>query len=530
MKMKIRFLVISAVVLLPAAQSAFGIDNPAGITTVPQSSLSSGVIRNPVSDYYDYQLNGNLIVTGNVEGGRHFRGLVPYRSTFEFTAPLGSSTIDSFIRDSARTYYPDLPPGVAEPYYQPSRTVTTLGQTGRSSLQFFYDHLEQHTRQMFSAAAKSSIEVQPQISPLKTYRKGRPLSMALEDLEDLISVPPAQPQTTTEPDTSTLENRISELASQLRQEMDATSNLRENLQDESLKTPSQKTQDYKTERPEEPEKPVEQTKPDEKPKAEQEHPADIYKKMEQQIELELQKSMEQVKAKAVQAEKEKQKPQTDSATEKTSKSDSRRQLIYEHFLKDRSAKSDNSSWQNAIARKLFLKKHVEQGVPTGIYKSFGDLADAKFNQYLQAAGEYMKQGEYYRAADAWTLASTYKPDNPVAHAGKAYALFAVGEYMSSAYFLSRAIEIFPGYMQLKVQLETIITDKDVMDRRTTDLAKWATTSEAGELYFLLAYVYYRLNKLDFAEEAIEITLEKMPDSPAVITLKNVIFKAIGRSL
>jgi hypothetical protein len=524
--MRIRFLVIPAVVLMPAMQGVFGIDNPAGRTTVPQSSLRSGTISNPTSTYFDNQLSGNLVVTGNVDQGRHFRGLVPYRSTWEFTSSLGSSSLNSFLRDSARTYYPDIPPGVAQPYYLPSQTVTTLGQPGRSSLQLLYDQMEQQTRQFFRAASTPT-EDRPEISPLKIYQKGRPMSMRLEELEELIPVPSVQPQAIAEAEKSTLENKMAELANQLRQDLDGTSKLRGNLQDESLKLPAQKPQDYKVGQSE---KPDEQTKPDEKPKAEQKQPVDIYTQMEQQIEQELQKRLEQMKAEADEEEagQELQQPQLDYATEKTSTSGHRRQLLYEHFLKDKSAESAEASWQNAITKRLFLKQRDKQQPPPGAYKSFADLTEAKFNEYLQAAGEYMKQGEYYRAADAWTLACTYKPDNPIAYAGKAHALFATGEYMSSAYFLSQAIEIFPGYMQLELNLETIITDKDVLEKRVVDLARWATTTGSGELFFLLAYVHYRLNNLELAQEAIEITLDKMSDSTAVIILKNTIFKAIGR--
>ncbi len=532
--MKNRFFVILIyglviVMLTSVVQSVFGVDNPAGITTVPQSSLSNGTIRNPTSDYYDNQLNGNLIVTGNVEGGAHFRGLVPYRSTWEFTAPLGSSSLNSFLRDSARTYYPNVPPGVAQPYYLPSQTVTTLGQPGQSSLQLFYDQMEQQTRQFFRAAALSATKEEEQISQMKIYSKGRPMSMGLEELEKLITIPPALTQDIAETETSSLENKMAELASQLRQEMDGTSDFQQELQDESLKPPSPKPQDYTTEQPEES---AEQTKPEEKPKTEQKQPVDVYTEMEQQIEKELQERLEKLKAEAKEAVEEPQQPQTDSAiptTEKPSSRDQRRRLLYEHFLKNKSADSADASWQNAITKELFLKKRYQQKAPPGIYKSFEDLADAKFNQYLQAAGEYMKKGEYYRAADAWTLASTYKPDNPVAYAGKAHSLLAAGEYMSSAYFLSRAIELFPGYMQLKLNLESIITNKDALEKRVADITKWAANTDSGELYFLLAYIHYRLNKLEFAEEAIEIALDKMPDSAAVIILKNVIFKAIGRS-
>ena len=46
-------------------------------------------------------LAGNYIVTGNVTGGREFRGNVPYTNQYAFRGALGSADFDPFIRDSS---------------------------------------------------------------------------------------------------------------------------------------------------------------------------------------------------------------------------------------------------------------------------------------------------------------------------------------------------------------------------------------------------------------------------------------------
>ncbi len=76
------------------------VGNPIGPSTLPPSSVRSGLIRspNPISGN-----SGNLIITGNVGGGSYFHGSVPYRSTTGFRAPLGSASLDSFLRDSTRS-------------------------------------------------------------------------------------------------------------------------------------------------------------------------------------------------------------------------------------------------------------------------------------------------------------------------------------------------------------------------------------------------------------------------------------------
>jgi hypothetical protein len=97
--------------------------NPAGSSTVPPSSIQSGLISNP----NPIDTSGNLVITGNVRHGMHFRGTVPYGSTTSFRAGLGSSSLSSFLRDSASTEdigrYSN---GYSiQPYYLRSQTVTT---------------------------------------------------------------------------------------------------------------------------------------------------------------------------------------------------------------------------------------------------------------------------------------------------------------------------------------------------------------------------------------------------------------------
>ena len=105
--------------------------NPAGLTTTPQSYLRSNLVN--TSSTIDN--SGNQIVTGNVRRGAHFRGNVPYNSPSSFSSTLGSSTLSSFMRDSAGTEDFGSHRGTTagstsgtsyQPYHLPSATVTTM--------------------------------------------------------------------------------------------------------------------------------------------------------------------------------------------------------------------------------------------------------------------------------------------------------------------------------------------------------------------------------------------------------------------
>jgi tetratricopeptide (TPR) repeat protein len=158
----------------------------------------------------------------------------------------------------------------------------------------------------------------------------------------------------------------------------------------------------------------------------------------------------------------------------------------------------------------------------GIYKSFAAYNDDKFNRHMMTAEKYMKQGRFYRAADAYTLATIYKPTDPLGCAGKSQALFAAGEYMSSALFLARTLEIFPEYAKVRIDLVAMIGDKDTVENRILEAREWAERSKSGELEFLLSYIYYQMDRMEFSRQAIELAAKKMPNSRAVAAMKKAV--------
>jgi hypothetical protein len=102
--------------------------NPAGAirsATTPPSSYQSGLVERPSS----LDNSGNLLITGNVAGGKHFRGSVPYRSTTSIGAPLGSTTLDSFMRYTEPTDFGSGSQGYSV-FYSPTGTVTAFRPEG----------------------------------------------------------------------------------------------------------------------------------------------------------------------------------------------------------------------------------------------------------------------------------------------------------------------------------------------------------------------------------------------------------------
>ena len=153
---------------------------------------------------------------------------------------------------------------------------------------------------------------------------------------------------------------------------------------------------------------------------------------------------------------------------------------------------------------------------------FQSYSQSQFNKYFVTAQEQLRGGNYYQAADAFTLASIYEPDNPLCYAGKGHALFAAGQYVTSALFVIRAIELNPDYLQSNINLENIAGGRDITTGRISELEQLLRKDPASGLQFLLAYVYYRTGQLTQARQIVNALYQNMPNSRATIALKIVI--------
>ena len=462
------------------------VGNPVGSGTVPPTAYKSGLIpsANPIDT------SGNLVITGNVANGMQFRGVVPYNSPTSFYAPASSlrhtsAGLDSFLRDTASSQNFGTSSGGLTPYYSPTWTVATTQPGGRDVVTTGAGG----SGSTFAGTKLPSAQMGYYQSGYTPQIGIRPLSMSQQDLEKLVEADIRKYPLGGEPGSQSQEQFWREMGVNIqRKDETAEGTVKPELATGSksslemlLGTNAQKVRDGQDKLEAKKEGLAEQI--DNKPKPGQ--VTDVYEQMKGQLGKTIELSQSEGVPAAKQAE-------TNEPTTSVSKA--------------------------GVTPAEFAKA----------YKSFAAYSDDKFNHHIKAAEGFMKQGRFYRAADAYTLASIYKPNDPLGYAGKSVALFGSGEYLSSALFLARALEIFPEYAKVRVDLVGMIGDKDTVENRILEAREWMDKSNSGELEFLLSYVYYQMDRLEFARQMIESAVKKMPNSPAVAAMKKAIDERLAK--
>lgn len=469
--MRLKWQLVSIAVLILAAGRSWALNSTLGPSTVPPSTLQNGLVRsvNPIDRTSD------LVVTGNVTGGKQFRGPLPYNAVTDFGGPLQTGNVDSFLRYSNNPYGYQTYSGQMTPYYSPGRTVTTQSPGNRGMVRVGgspdYSISDRYEPRLPVLNGPQLNTTYPLIVP-------RPLSMTTGEREQILSE-----------DLSKLQPPKSILSTLNEQEQVNTVLLKDKLSalKQDLLAPdltantSQSILQVK-----------EKQVPTEQPAVEK-NKTDVFDQMKKQLENPLQP--EEIPSTGT--EEQIAPPAT-------------------HGKETPEAKAGKES--KAIGSPRINTTLVK-------YKSFAAYSADKFNQYMRLAEVYLKQGKFYWASDAYTLAATYKTDDPLAYAGKSHALLAAGEYVSSALYLSRAIKIYPDYAKVKIDLAGMLGGKDVLENRIADLTQWLEKNNNPDLYFLLAYIYYQSDQLEQAKKSIDLAAAGLPNVPAVTTLKTAIYGA-----
>ncbi len=488
--MKRRFIILIAVsvaILLSATSSAQFVG---GSYTTPVSSRSLSPTTPETAYGYSlvpnrndsYGRDQNLVVTGNVSGGRHFRGVVPYNSVDSLGVGTGTgilSPVDSFIRRTAGVPYIDSDPSLVQPYYLPRQTVTSVLRGTVSGLVSPRVEFVGGTGKFAVTRAKL---LQPtDISGI--YRPRSMLSMSTGELEKFSGIETLL-NTFDLPTRDLLRNNI---IVGLEREREKALSPRPRSEDE---VPLRKLLD-ETLDPTEPLAPT----------------VALTAKTQKLKEL-LEKDREARRQLGAEADRLVRAEEARRAEEAEEALQPKQENKYKIKLPEK--------------RRIPEVDHKKAKAILGEHKTYKSLAQAKFDEFMKSGNAFMEEGRYYKAVNAYVLATVWNSRDGQVNLYRGIAHFAAGEYMSGSLFVHRAILLAPDIAGEKIELTTILPDKDLIENRLIEAADWQKRSGSGEIALLLAYIYRQQGRPDKAREFITIAQDKLPESKAVEVLKKAI--------
>jgi hypothetical protein len=122
----------------------------------------------------------------------------------------------------------------------------------------------------------------------------------------------------------------------------------------------------------------------------------------------------------------------------------------------------------------------------------------------------LQAGKFYRAAEMYRFARSVAPDNPLPVLGRAMALLAAGDYMTSVSGLFEGIQLFESLSLFQIDLKAFVPDLMVLDGRRADLEARLELSENYRLRFLLGWAEYCSGLQGLGLSDMEKALETAP--------------------
>lgn len=497
--------------------------------------VGSGGYNLPRSTYRSY---ANEIVTGNVRGGRHFRGESPISSTTDFGSALGSSELDAFRRDSVsvedvRSGYRSYLPNV---YYSQTRTVPNVGSlstgfrpTDARRLPQRYINLPDdplypsryeprtYTRQIRMFPESSRPDIKPSEDLLGTYQpdaglvsRSRLFGVAADPnelageygrrpwstSEGITAAVPPPASTGQPPDDQRTERgaprfyappgsplyrlvgpQADQGASPAEPGTPGATGPEIKAPGRDSSTPGTRLKDYSQLTGENARRAPGSEQVEVGSRAMRfDEQGDVYRTM-------LNVATQLRDAASAEAEQVQQPPRPGTRLQSLGAPKS----AAEPVESDQGTETPAAE-ASADAPKLHqdqVRAFLERPIVT-----FSGKDKTMANDAFKQAEEYLGQGKYFDAVRAYDLARAADPVNPLVWIGRGHALVGAGDYLSAVRSLEEGLRRFPEVGRFQIDLKAFLSHKDILDIRRADLESRLERSENYRFRFLLGYIEY----------------------------------------
>jgi hypothetical protein len=396
--------------------------------------VGTGGYNRPVQTFQPNYTSGmgNLYITGNVTGGKQFRGYVPYTDPSQFQGSLGSNYLNNFQRSSVDVNQINLGEssgiGVTMPYYSQSSTILPLtaitrnynlpgSPTPRSQI------LPQTPSYLTGATLSQNYT--------KALRKDLPTEMRPSDiLIPSVATPELQPG--------------------------------DDLYTKPIQMPTEITKPLTPQELQQPAVAEEFIQPitPETPPPGQEAPKDFTTWLNQEAE------------KADLA----QEAQIIVGPQKEYAESAKRLAVQGRAVTGAPGTTTKPAPLIKPARRI------------PVITSLAGNGTDTFSRTMQSAQKLMSQNRFYDAYYKFSDALAQKPDDPLPLFGQANALIAAGDLREAAAVLQSAIEKFPKFLLLQFDGSRLLGSKAILDRRSQQINLLLTKQDDPTLKLIAGYL------------------------------------------
>jgi tetratricopeptide (TPR) repeat protein len=536
--------------------------------TTPLSSYEGGLVAtaNPIDS------SSALVVTGNVGGGKHFQGSVPYRPLTSIDAPLGSTSIDPFLRRTMPSATPGDNLGASSPFYSQTGTVATgtgggLGRgpattyaEGQSASQYAPgpdlqlssgsagsltvpagDLATGWQSSSPSAGLSTGQDYDRQMAQLRerlarvkaeVAQLERSVETGRESSESSAQHPPVGPMHRPElpaqasrgmqvgelpPASETL--RREELLQETARLLSATMGLSDSTRrrGDAASAHDDATAPFETAAAQPRLRLYEARGDTQRSSAYSSIDALVSPRTGETAGVGARRDLNELLAMQRISETSRAFDRPSilpdrPATHATPQASRREDLPNPSFVSDRPR--DAAPSQSSTAPPT----HTTPSMPLS-----DDSPSAKaFERHLQEGRQFMQRRDYRRAAEAFTLASAYRPHDVRAHLGKGHACLAAGEYLDSALCVAKAVELDLPCVLQRTDLIQLVGGPDAFIAHFNELDRRIEADGGPHLQLLMAYIYYQMDRPTEAKAAIDAAQRLLPASIPIDLLRGAI--------
>lgn len=472
-------------------------------------------------------INGNLIVTGNVTGGRAFQGFSPISNPITLQTNVGSGTLSNFVRDSVGlpTVRSGLSPYTTNPYFDLPQTAVSTGVIQAQSV------LPRDVTGAFRAtqgqyqvpvqALSGTRAASPQAGQLPYAAPGwTPAGIGMFN-PDIVATTPGQISSPLQPYNVIGPTAVSEVTGRSlqtggREDLPGMPPVELTAQPErpgQLGRPGQTTS---------PETGLSDLEPARlagampfgldgqaaTPQAEPSSGLTPTGQLDSTLLVQMRQQYSEAQPEAVGQQARPQQPITPKQMEPLDLSvatAARRPSDETRLIQP----GPGLERERLLAQRQQASQLVAERLRTPI-RSFAGQRQTQVDRLLAQAEEQMRTGEFYRASETYSGVLTAAPDNALAWLGRANALLAAGEYVQAYVALSQGIEQFPQLLVFDFDLPSLLGNKDIVDIRRAELEKLLSTRPDYRMRFLLGYLEYYSGLREIGLETIQQAAKQAP--------------------